>query len=97
MCQTLSYADFSTGQKIAEFSFAVVLGLILIAYPIWIYVFMRKKEDQLPNPRFKAKYDSIYQNLDYYKKDALPHTAFFLLRRLCFAILIAFSKSSIVL
>ena len=51
----------------------------------------------MPSYSFKIKYDSLYQNLDYYKARALPHTFYFLGRRLAFAAVIAFCSSSIVL
>ena len=43
------------------------------------------------------KYDSLYLNLDYYKKTALPNTSLFFLRRILFAALIVYCTSSIVL
>ena len=47
-------------------------------------------------PQFKSKYDSLYQNLDYYKKEALWSTSFFLLRRILFAGVIVFCEGSLV-
>ena len=67
MWKTLRYYDFDSGQSITEFSFAIILGLVLLSYPIWIKIFLTIKETSLGSPQFKAKYDSVYQNLDYYK------------------------------
>ena len=45
----------------------------------------------------KAKYDSVYQNVDYYKKSALAYTSYFLARRFTFAAIIVLCGASIVL
>lgn len=58
---------------------------------------MKKHLLKLPDPAFKAKYDSLYQNLDYYKVKALPNTFWFLSRRLAFSAVIVFCTKSIVL
>ena len=67
------------------------------SFIIFTYKFLYWKKDVLREPTFKAKYDSLYQNLEYYKKSALANTSFFLLRRLLFAALIVFCGSSLVL
>ena len=60
MWQSFRLADFTSGQGITAFVFAVILAIVICGYPIWITVFLKKKEDKLPSPQFKAKYDSVY-------------------------------------
>jgi len=60
MWQSFRLADFSSKQGITAFVFAVILAIVLIGYPIWIKVFLKKREANLYTPEFKAKYDSVY-------------------------------------
>ena len=71
--------------------------IFLASAPILTYIFMKKNFEVLKTASFKMKYDSFYQNLDYFKKSAVPNTAFFLARRFLFAFTIVFCGSSIVL
>ena len=71
--------------------------IVLLAFPIWIYFFLKKKESELPQPTLKAKYDSVYQNVDYFKNSALAYTSYFLVRRFAFAAIIVLCGASIVL
>lgn len=45
----------------------------------------------------RAKYDSVYQNVNVYKPSALYHTSLFLVRRLLFAVVVIHCQVSIVL
>ena len=75
-----------------------LLSLIyVIGCPIFSVMLLYRKKAKLREPDFKSKYDSIYQNVDYYKKKALQSTSWFFVRRFFFAGVIVFCTSSIVL
>lgn len=75
-----------------------ILSLFAVVFFAWFsYRFLKKNLLNLPKSAFKAKYDSLYQNLDYYKIGALPNTFWFLSRRLAFSAVIVFCTKSIVL
>ena len=97
MWYSLKAAGFETSTEIVDFIFALLTLIFAISFPIFAYLLLVKKEDQLPTPTFRAKYDSLYQNLDVYKKLAFSNISYFLLRRLLFAFVIVMCQSSIVL
>ena len=80
-----------------DFAIAICIIIFAISFPIFTVKFLRRNKDKLSEPAFKSKYDSIYQNVDYYKDEALSHTSFFLTRRLLFAFVIVFCGKSLVL
>ena len=80
-----------------DFAIAISIIIFAISFPIFTVKFLRRNKDKLSEPAFKSKYDSIYQNVDYYKDEALSHTSFFLTRRLLFAFVIVFCGKSLVL
>ena len=80
-----------------DFAIAICITIFAISFPIFTVKFLRRNKDKLREPAFKSKYDSIYQNVDYYKDKALSHTSFFLTRRLLFAFVIVFCGKSLVL
>jgi hypothetical protein len=77
--------------EVEEFSsinymISLVMTAVLLALPIFVYCLLVKiGSDRLRDPKMKAKIDSLYQNLDYYRKEALCFTPLFLLRRFFFA------------
>ena len=94
---SLQQTDLTTSAGQVDFGIALVTITASIGFIIFTYKFLHRKKDNLREPTFKAKYDSLYQNLEYYKKAALANTSFFLLRRLLFAAVIVFCGSSLVL
>ena len=76
---------------------AILTSVAMISFTAFSLRFLKTHHQDMPLYSFKIKYDSLYQNLDYYKAKALPHTFYFLGRRLAFAAVIAFCSSSIVL
>ena len=87
----------ATSEGQVDFGLALVTIPASIGFIIFVYKFLHRKKDVLREPTFKAKYDSLYQNLEYYKETALANTSFFLSRRLLFAAVIVFCGSSLVL
>ena len=100
MWTTLMAAPSSNGsasEGTTNLILAIVTLLFTIAFSIFSYRFLQKNFSSLPNDTFKVKYDSLYQNLDYYNLKTLPHTLWFLMRRLAFSALIVFATHSIVI
>ena len=89
--------NFSDTQGIIDFCLALFTLATAVAFPVFSWKYLTRNKDNLAKPEFKAKYDSIYQNIDYYKERALANTSFFLLRRLLFSAVIVFCGSSLVL
>lgn len=71
--------------------------LFALAFPFFSYTFLKKRQTLTREAQFKMKYDSLYQNVDYYKLKALAFTSLFLARRLLFAFVLVFCAVSIVL
>ena len=80
-----------------DFCLAIAILLFAIAFPVCTFRFLRRKKESIKNSDVKMKYDSLYQNLDYYKSKSLAYTSLFLVRRLLFAFVIVFCQLSIVL
>lgn len=97
MWYSLRMASFDTSTQIVDFVFALLTLGLTLSFTVFTYMLLIRKEEHLPNPTFRAKFDSLYQNLDVYKKVAYSHTSLFLLRRLLFAFVIVMCKDSIVL
>ena len=78
---------------------SIFLLTVMCMTILWVKGFLTKnsRREQLRRPNFKRRFDSLYQNVDYYKRDALIYPSLFMLRRLLFAFTIVFFSSSIVL
>ena len=94
---SLSSTQVSTTEGVTDLCIAIAILIFAFAAPFLSLKLLLKYFDRLREPDFKARFDSIYQNLDYYKQKALPSTSLFLLRRLIFAFLIVNCGKSIVL
>ena len=97
MWYSLRTASFESGTEITDFVFAILTLLATLFFPAFAYMLLIRKEGELPKPTFRARFDSLYQNLDVYKKAAYSNTSLFLLRRLLFAFTIVMCEASIVL
>ena len=79
----------------------LILVFIILSYAIaaviFSFKFLLKNRENLPKPDFKKRYDSLYQNVEYYKYHALANTSMFAARRLIFTFIIVFCADSIVL
>ena len=89
--------DFESTKGVTDFIVACLLIIVLLAYPLWIFRFLRKRKQELSDPEMRKKFDSVYQNVDVDKTNALQHTSYFLWRRILFAAIIVYGYSSIVL
>ena len=89
--------DFSSSEGIINFCVALAILFLTVSFPIYALFLLRKKRNNLKDKTFKAKYDSLYQNVDYYKSKSLVNASLFLWRRLIFAFVIVFLSFSIVL
>ena len=59
---------------------AILTIVYLVVYPIWILYFLRKNMLTLYNQAVKNKYETVYLNVDYFKKSALAFTTIWLVR-----------------
>ena len=65
-----------------------VLGLILLALPIFIAIFYPINFKRMPDPDFEAKYGEVYGGMHPDRVECIIHPIFFLLRRYAFVITI---------
>ena len=84
----------TTGQ--VDFALFFLTIAFAVSFIVLSYKFLKRNHDNMRIPQFKSRFDSLYQNLDYYKKKALLNTSFFLLRRILFAGVIVFCEDSLV-
>lgn len=90
------YTDVSTSSGTVDLIIAIVLLIVILATPVLVTCCLCKNRESMREPAFKAKFDSLYQNVEYYKKAALAHPGLFLVRRILFAAAISFFSFSIV-
>jgi hypothetical protein len=77
------------GKTINSFVCIAIL-IFLVGYPIFTTWFLRKSKENLAEPQFETKFNSLYQSLRTDDGKSLLSTTFFLLRRLILAIAIIF-------
>ena len=94
---SLKVTTIESKEGIVSLTLALLTLCYIIGCPIFSKIFLYRKKDKLPQPDFKLRYDSLYQNIDYYKTQALLSTSWFFVRRFLFAGLIVYCTSSIVL
>ena len=71
MWLSLRYTNVSTSSGTVDLIIAIVLLLVIIAIPVLVTWCLCKHRESMRELDFKAKFDSLYQNVDYYKKSAL--------------------------
>ena len=78
---------------------AITILLLAIAFIVLAYLNLERMyyKGSLSKAETKAKYDSIYANVDYWNPKALYNTSFFLARRLVLAFVIVYAARSLVL
>ena len=86
----ISFQQVSFGDSLGATDFVLSLFLLalFLVLPYLIHRHLKKNQDKLPDKEFKAKYESAYQNMDYYKPSATKNTLLFLGRRFLFAFLV---------
>ena len=92
MWSAFKTADVSKSRGKIDYCVAFLLLFFTLSFPVILYRFLNKKFDEEENalrePATKAKYDSIYSNIDYFNRKALYNTSFFMARRLILAFII---------
>ena len=68
MWLSLRLTDVSNTAGVTDLCIALAFLIFSLVAPYLTLKFLRSKFDRLREPSFKARYDSIYQNLDYYKR-----------------------------
>ena len=96
MWTSLRYTNLHTSSGRIDFVLFLVTFAYALSFILFSYKFLKRNKDNLRNPQFKLKYDSLYQNLEYFKMGALSNTSFFLCRRILFAALIVFGEGYLV-
>lgn len=64
---------------------AMFILFFAFAMPIWALTFLHKHRESVKEVAFKRKFDSLYQNVEYFNARALAYTSYFFGRRLFFA------------
>ena len=83
--------NLDTSQGKTDFGVAIGISVIVVlAFPAFSYCWLKRNHKRLGEPDFKVKYDSLYQNLNYEDEKALPHTLYFLVRRLLFTVVVVY-------
>ena len=82
---TLRNPSFENSLGTTDFFLSLSLLFLCLILPQITHRLLHKNKDKLPTKEFKAKYESVYQNVDYYNPKALHNTTLFLGRRLIFA------------
>ena len=97
MWQAFRNTDVKETQGIVDLCFSILTLIYAVTATIFPFIFLRRNFEKLSDQKFKAKYDSLYQNMDHYKRQALKNTSYFAGRRLVFAFIIVFCDFSTVL
>ena len=92
----LANASLGSSEELTTFAIGIGTVSYLVLFPILQYRFLLKKQASLGEDTVKEKYESLYQNVDYYKKRALRFTLYFCMRRFAFAAIINFLGKSLV-
>ena len=92
----LRYTNVSSSSGKVDLIIAIVLLLVMFTIPVLVTCCLWKHRESMSDRAFKAKFDSLYQNVDYFKKSALAYPGLFLTRRILFAFTISFFSFSIV-
>ena len=94
MWSAFQSSDVSSSQGVVDIGVAMLILFFALSFPVIVYRLLKQKyneqDNNLRTPTTKAKYDSVYANIDYYKPKALYNTSLFLARRLSLAFLIVY-------
>ena len=82
--------DVSSSFKIANLIVASIFAIILIALPIFAFIFLFKNLQNLKKKEIKKKYESLYLEVDTTKRNAYLFSTLFLLRRLIYGVTLIF-------
>ena len=82
----IKYGKFDRKIFGSVFSFlsSIVLGLLLILFPVFILVFYLRNFDRLGDQEFLHKYGGVYEGLKTNKKSVLAYPVYFVIRRISF-------------
>ena len=80
--------DFSNWFEVLSSVLAIVLGVLVIFAPFWIWHFLYKHHVRMKEKKFVVKYGSLVDGLTHRKKTALLYGVIFILRRIFMALFI---------
>ena len=92
----IAHASLGSSEEAVTFAVGIGTTLYLILFPILQYRFLQRKQSTLGEDTVLEKYESLYQNVDHFKRQALRFTLYFCVRRFAFALTIVFLEMSIV-
>lgn len=84
------------GKDMANGWVTVIVGLVVVGFPVFAYLFLKKRLDKLDDKEMKDRFESLYENVEPNVKHAYLISPFFLVRRLVYAASIVFLSGSTV-
>ena len=78
--------DTSSPMKMANLVIASIFTLIIIALPVFTFIFLYRNLQNLTKKEIKKKYESLYLEVDTKKRNAYLFSTLFLLRRLIYGV-----------
>ena len=93
---TLKQGKFDTPEDTISFLIGITTLICLFLFPILIHRFLMKNFDKLDKDWFKEKYQSVYTNVNHFKRNALRFNLYFCFRRMLFAFtMVVLTESSV--
>ena len=78
--------DTSSPMKMANLVVTSIFTLIIIALPVFTFIFLYRNLQNLTKKEIKKKYESLYLEVDTKKRNAYLFSTLFLLRRLIYGV-----------
>ena len=82
--------DISSSLKVANLIVASIFTIIVIALPVFAFIFLFRNLQNLKQKEIKKKYESLYLEVDTTKRNAYLFSTLFLLRRLIYGVTLIF-------
>ena len=70
--------------------YVIFVLLLILALPIFSFVFLKRNKKRLSDPELMIKYDSLYDSVIVENKYTIFYTSIFLMRRLVFTLSLLF-------
>ena len=88
----ISAQNFSlnSGQEMANAWVTVIVGLVVVGFPLFALLFLKKRIDRLEEKEIKDRFESLYENVETTVKYAYLISPLFIARRLVYAASIVF-------
>ena len=80
--------DTSSPIKVANLIVASIFTIIIIALPVFAFIFLNKNLQNLNKKEIKKKFESLYLEIDPTKRNAYLFSTLFILRRLIYGFIL---------